>query len=68
MARWIGTNAGFLSSSDPAAHFGLGAASSLDELEVLWPSGARAVYRDLAADRVHTISAEEPPATERSDG
>jgi len=31
----------YASSSDPRLHFGLGSASKVDKLEILWPSGAR---------------------------
>ena len=36
--------------SDPAVHFGLGAADRIDTLEVLWPSGLRQVLLDLPVD------------------
>lgn len=37
----------FLSSSDPRVHFGLGAASRIERIEILWPSGHRDVYQSL---------------------
>jgi hypothetical protein len=45
-------NASFCSSSDPRVHFGLGAATTVDQVDVQWPSGRRAQARGLAADRV----------------
>ena len=40
----------FASSSDPRLHFGLGAATTVDSVEVRWPSGRVDRYRDLEAD------------------
>jgi hypothetical protein len=42
----------YLSSSDPRLHFGLGNAASVDELEVLWPSGARHMLKQVKADQI----------------
>jgi len=53
--RLVGSGGGFLSSSDPRAHFGLGAAQRVDELEVLWPDGRRERFADLPAGRLYTI-------------
>lgn len=39
------------SSSDPRAHFGLGAATSIDEITVLWPDGVRESFPGSAVDR-----------------
>jgi hypothetical protein len=40
-----------LSSNDPRLLFGLGSAAVAEELEVLWPRGARSVLRNVRADR-----------------
>ncbi len=53
--RLVGTNSGFLSSSDRRAHFGLGTLARLDELEVTWPDGAIELFRDLPAGRCARI-------------
>jgi hypothetical protein len=39
------------SGSDSTVHFGLGRASTVRVLEILWPSGRRSVRRDVAVDR-----------------
>lgn len=49
----------FLSASDPRLHFGLGAQSQVQLVDVRWPSGLKTSLRDLAADRLVTI--EEQP-------
>ena len=45
----------YLSSGDPRLHFGLGAATKVDLLEVRWPSGARDRLRAVPVDRLITI-------------
>ena len=49
------TSTGLSASSDPRVHFGLGAASRIQKLEVWWPSGTRQVLEDVAADRLLTV-------------
>jgi len=46
----------YLSQSDLRLHFGLGAESKIDKIEITWPGGARQVERGLAADRVMTVT------------
>ena len=36
-------------------HFGLGAASTVDEITVQWPGGARETIRNVASDRVMVL-------------
>jgi enediyne biosynthesis protein E4 len=48
------------SGSDPTVHFGLGPASTVDELEVVWPSGTRQRLTNVAADQLVTL--EEAPS------
>jgi hypothetical protein len=42
---------GYASSSQPVAHFGLGAAATAEEITVVWPDGRRKVFPNAAADR-----------------
>ena len=46
---------GFMSTVDGRAHFGLGAASRADSLEVLWPDGRRQMLTALEADRLVVV-------------
>jgi hypothetical protein len=44
----------FYSQSDLRLHFGLGAASRAEMVEIRWPSGMVEIYRDVPGDRVVT--------------
>jgi hypothetical protein len=46
---------GYLSQDDPRLHFGLGTATKVDRLTVVWPSGTRQVLENVAADSVVTV-------------
>ena len=58
---YVSTAGSYLSASDARAHFGLGTATSIDSLEILWPprvdSGTgksirdRSVFTNVAVDR-----------------
>jgi hypothetical protein len=45
----------FASSSDPRVHFGLGAATAVDAVEIRWPGGASEKIVVPAVDRIYTI-------------
>jgi len=57
---------GYLSTSEPAVHFGLGQETEIRRLTVDWPGGARQVIEHLAADRRYTIT--EPASAEPAAG
>ena len=46
------TSAGYASSSAGPVHFGLGASTSADLVEIHWPSGIVQQLRDVAGDRI----------------
>ncbi len=52
---WLSPSAGFLSSSDPRVHFGLGGETKAASLEIRWPGGGALTMKDVAADRILTI-------------
>ena len=62
LRREIRAGSSYLSSEDPRAHFGLGAASRAGELIVRWPGGQETRLDDVVANQVVQI---EPP--QRSD-
>ena len=45
----------YLSSEDPRAHFGLGKATTVEELIVRYPGGRRTSLAGIAADQVVTL-------------
>jgi hypothetical protein len=47
---------GFLSSSDPRIHFGLGDISRLESVEIRWPDGRREVLKSVPADQLLIIT------------
>jgi hypothetical protein len=58
--QWITvtTSNGYLSSSDPRAHFGLGGDSRASSIEIRWPSGTVQTLKDVAADQI--LQVDEP--------
>ncbi|HVZ64659.1 MAG TPA: FG-GAP-like repeat-containing protein [Lacunisphaera sp.] len=52
---------GYMSSSEPAVHFGLGRDAIIQRLTVTWPSGFEQTFENLAADRRYTITEPEGP-------
>jgi enediyne biosynthesis protein E4 len=45
----------YLSQSDLRLHFGLELRTTMDSVEIAWPSGAKEQYRNLPADYIYTI-------------
>jgi hypothetical protein len=45
----------YLSQHDLRLHFGLGTASTVELVEIHWPSGATDILKNLAADQFYTI-------------
>ena len=43
---------GYLVSNDPRAHFGLGAATQADLVEITWPEGKKQSLTNVAADQI----------------
>ncbi len=46
----------YISQNDLRLHFGLGAAERADSIKIRWPSGAKTIIKDVAADRILTIN------------
>ena len=47
--------ASYLSQNDLRLHFGLGSATTMESVEVRWPSGKVEALKDVAGDRIYTI-------------
>jgi enediyne biosynthesis protein E4 len=50
----------YASSSDPRIHFGLGSATKIDKLEILWPDGKTEQIPPPAVDQIVTIIEDAP--------
>jgi hypothetical protein len=51
----VSTSAGYQSSRDVRAHFGLGPFKAAKQVEIKWPSGIRQVLKDVPANQVHRV-------------
>ena len=47
---------GYLSSCGHVLHFGLGDSERVSQLAIDWPSGIRQTFRNLAADKIYTVT------------
>ena len=47
---------GYLSQSDPRIHFGLDDQTSIEKIEVIWPSGSTQVIENVEAGKIITIT------------
>ncbi len=54
--RVVTAGSGYLSGSSLRQHFGIGEAIRADEVVIDWPSGERTMLRDLAVDRLHSVT------------
>jgi hypothetical protein len=55
LRREANTNAGTFNQSDVPVHFGLGAATTIDELRIEWPDGSQQSLYDVAANQYLTV-------------
>jgi hypothetical protein len=52
---WCNPGSSYLCSNDPRAHFGLGSASRVESISVLWPDGSREDFDGQDADRAVVV-------------
>jgi hypothetical protein len=62
----VTTASSYLSSSDKRVHFGLGAASIAETIEIRWPSGIRQTIRNVQADQI--LNVDEPARNDAGSG
>jgi len=62
----VTTASSYLSSSDKRVHFGLGAASMAETIEIRWPSGIRQPMKNVPADQI--LQVDEPVGSETRSG
>ncbi len=55
LSRDVVGGGGYMSQSDLALHWGLGDATTLDRLEVRWPSGRAQAFEDVEASRRYRL-------------
>ena len=53
--RWLSSGTSYLASNDPRLWFGLGTNSTVDRLDIRWPSGREQSWSGLAVDRLWLI-------------
>jgi hypothetical protein len=56
LLREVGVEQGYLSSSDPRAHFGLGSFASIESIRVHWPDGRSETFDGGAVDAARTLT------------
>ena len=65
---YVGTNSyyqeyqpvkGYMSSVDPRLHFGLGDATSIDSIQILWPNGKQSLLKAISTNQLIVPSPEE---------
>jgi hypothetical protein len=55
MVAEVRSGASYDSNSDMRPHFGLGAESAIEYVEVRWPSGLTEKFKGFAVDKIHTL-------------
>ena len=55
LSRWVRSDGSYLSANDPRVHFGLGALTEVDHLEVHWLGGACEAWDQTAVDQIVTL-------------
>ncbi len=48
----VGSSSSYLSQDEHVVHFGLGDATSVDTLRIVWPDGSEETRRDIAVDEI----------------
>ena len=59
----VTTASGYASSSAGPVHFGLGAAKSVDQIEIRWPSGIKQALNNVQADQILHVKEPSSAAT-----
>ncbi|CAN5374041.1 hypothetical protein BH09SUM1_BH09SUM1_02280 [soil metagenome] len=67
LRRDANTNAGTFNQSDVPVHFGLGDATVVDVLRIVWPDKTAVTLHDVAVDGYMTITEGEEPPPEQSE-
>ena len=52
---WVNPAQSYLCSNDPRAHFGLGTATRVESISVVWPDGSEEQFAGVAVDQIITL-------------
>ena len=66
-SQWatVSTAGSYLSATDKRVHFGLGAETSAQTIEIRWPSGIRQTLRDVRGDQILQVQEPSVEASEK---
>ncbi len=64
MMRQAVAGEGYLSQNAPTLHFGLGDATTVARVHVVWPDGFESLRRDVAADQTLVVDQSDPSAVD----
>jgi hypothetical protein len=53
--RWVRADGSYLAANDPRVHFGLGAAPSIERVQVRWPSGGCESWAQISLESTNTL-------------
>ena len=51
----VRSGSSYISNNDMRVHFGLGAATKIDWLQIRWPSGLTERFTNITVDKIHTL-------------
>jgi hypothetical protein len=51
----VRSGGGYISQNDMRLHFGVGAATKVDRVEILWPTGRKEAFENLKANQIVTL-------------
>jgi hypothetical protein len=54
--RWVNPGYSYLCSNDPRAHFGLGSATEVTEIKIVWPDGSVEAFPGVKVNQLVTIA------------
>ncbi len=60
--RHVAAGEGLMAQNSPSPEFGLGSTTTIDTLEIRWPSGREQILTEQAADRILAVAEPGPPA------
>ena len=63
--RWINPGYSYACSNDPRAHFGLGNAAIVEQIEVIWPDGSEELFPGTKADQLVVLRKGEGKAKDK---